>query len=77
MPGRIRAAILAARAAPAILGLALIGNAHAATRNEKVYQAVETNSSVVLDLLKEIVNIDSERATLKAAPKLNQCSPRD
>jgi glutamate carboxypeptidase len=70
MPGRIRAAILAARAAPAILGLALIGNAHAATRNEKVYQAVETNSSVVLDLLKEIVNIDSGTGDVEGGTKV-------
>ena len=70
MPGRIRAAILAARAAPAILGLALICNAHAATRNEKVYQAVETNSSVVLDLLKEIVNIDSGTGDVDGGTKV-------
>jgi glutamate carboxypeptidase len=46
-------------AAPAILGLALIGSAHAGSRNEKVYQAVQANRSGALDLLKEIVNIDS------------------
>jgi glutamate carboxypeptidase len=59
MLGRILVGILAARAAPAILCLALIGGAQAASRNEKVFQAVEANSSVALDLLKEIVNIDS------------------
>src|SRR5258707_2488781 len=59
MLGRIVAPILMARAAPVILGLALIGSAQAASRNEKVFQAVEANSSVALDLLKEIVDIDS------------------
>jgi glutamate carboxypeptidase len=70
MLGRILSAILAARAAPAILALALIGNAHAATRNDKVYQAVETNSSLVLDLLKEIVNIDSGTGDVEGGTKV-------
>lgn len=39
--------------------LSLAGAAKAAVRNEKVYQAVEANRPVALDLLKEIVNTDS------------------
>ena len=59
-------------AAPAILGLALIGIAHAASRNEKVYQAVEANRSGVLDLLKEIVNIDSGTGDVAGGAKVEQ-----
>src|SRR4029077_13464488 len=47
-------------AAPAFLMAALLGRAATASpRNEKVYQAVEANRSGALELLKEIVNIDS------------------
>src|SRR3982074_719721 len=60
----------AANAAPAVLGLALIGIAHAASRNEKVYQAVETNRSLALDLLKEIVNIDSGTGDVEGGAKV-------
>jgi glutamate carboxypeptidase len=59
-----------AGAAPAILGLALIGIAHAASRNEKVYQAVEANRSGALDLLKEIVNIDSGTGDVAGGAKV-------
>jgi glutamate carboxypeptidase len=59
-----------AGAAPAILGLALIGIAHAASRNEKIYQAVEANRSGALDLLKEIVNIDSGTGDVAGGAKV-------
>jgi glutamate carboxypeptidase len=39
--------------------IALSGACDAAARNDKVYQAVEANRPMALDLLKQIVNIDS------------------
>jgi len=59
-----------AAAAPAVLGLFLVGGAHAAPRNEKVYRAVEANRSGVLDLLKEIVNIDSGTGDVEGGAKV-------
>src|SRR5277367_1382543 len=61
---------LAPAAVPALLLLALIGGAHAAPRNEKVYQAVEANRGAVLDLLKEIVNIDSGTGDIEGGAKV-------
>ena len=69
MRGRIRAVNLA-RAAPVIVALALIGNAHAASRNEKVFQAVEANRGGALELLKEIVNIDSGTGDIEGGAKV-------
>jgi glutamate carboxypeptidase len=57
-------------ATPAILGLVLISSAHAASRNEKVYQGVEANRSGALDLLKEIVNIDSGTGDVEGGAKV-------
>jgi len=59
-----------ASAAPAILGLVLISSAHTASRNEKVYQAVEANRGGALDLLKEIVNIDSGTGDVEGGAKV-------
>jgi glutamate carboxypeptidase len=59
-----------AAAAPAVLGLFLVGGAHAAPRDEKVYRAVEANRSAVLDLLKEIVNIDSGTGDVEGGAKV-------
>jgi glutamate carboxypeptidase len=61
---------LAPAAAPALLLLALAGTANAAQRNEKVYQAVEANRAAVLDLLKEIVNIDSGTGDVEGGAKV-------
>jgi glutamate carboxypeptidase len=47
------------------------GDALAAGRNEKVYQAVETNRSVALDLLKEIVNIDSGTGDVEGGARVD------
>jgi glutamate carboxypeptidase len=46
-------------AVPAFLMAALLSSADASSRNEKVYQAAEANRAGALELLKEIVNIDS------------------
>jgi glutamate carboxypeptidase len=46
-------------AAAAALLIACSGAADAAARKEKIYQAVESNRTAALDLLKQIVNIDS------------------
>ncbi len=66
--------ILIAATAPAVLGLALLGAAHAAShiasRDEKVYRAVEANRGVALDLLKEIVNIDSGTGDVEGGTKV-------
>src|ERR1700720_4233570 len=59
-----------AAAAPAVLGLFLVGGAHAAPRDEKVYRAVEANRSGVLDLLKEIVDIDSGTGDVEGGAKV-------
>jgi glutamate carboxypeptidase len=59
------------RVVPAILSLALFGSAGvAAGRNEKVYQAAEANRSGVLELLKEIVNIDSGTGDVEGGAKV-------
>jgi glutamate carboxypeptidase len=48
------------RVLPAVLIVMLLGQADAgAPRNEKIYQAVEANRAGALELLQEIVNIDS------------------
>jgi glutamate carboxypeptidase len=46
------------------------GVAAAAARNDKVYQAVEANRAVALDLLKEIVNIDSGTGDVEGGTKV-------
>jgi glutamate carboxypeptidase len=43
---------------------------YAAARNEKVYQAVEANRSYALDLLKQIVNIDSGTGDVEGGAKV-------
>ncbi len=49
-----------ARVLPTVLIAMLLGRADAASpRNDKVYQAVEANRAGALELLQEIVNIDS------------------
>ena len=51
--------------------LTLAGGADAASgRNDKVYQAAETNRAVALDLLKEIVNIDSGTGDVEGGAKV-------
>jgi glutamate carboxypeptidase len=50
--------------------LILAGGVQAASRNEKVYQAVEANRSATLDLLKEIVNIDSGTGDVEGGSKV-------
>jgi glutamate carboxypeptidase len=52
------------------MALAAHSPALAAARNEKVYQAVEANRSVALDLLKEIVNIDSGTGDVEGGAKV-------
>jgi glutamate carboxypeptidase len=59
----------AVSAVPALL-LALVGGAQAVSRNEKVYQAVAANRSVALDLLQEIVNIDSGTGDVAGGAKV-------
>lgn len=46
--------------------------AAASGRNDKVYQAVEANRMVALDLLKEIVNIDSGTGDVQGGAKVEQ-----
>jgi glutamate carboxypeptidase len=59
------------RVAPAILALILIGSASvAASRNEKVYQAAEANRGAALELLKEIVDIDSGTGDVEGGTKV-------
>src|SRR5258707_8500112 len=49
----------------------LIGSANAAApRNERVYQAAEANRAVALELLKEIVNIDSGTGDVEGGAKV-------
>jgi glutamate carboxypeptidase len=50
--------------------LGLSGACDAAARNEKVYQAVEANREFALDLLKEIVNIDSGTGDVDGGAKV-------
>jgi glutamate carboxypeptidase len=61
---------LASRAAPAVLLLAVACGAHAASRDEKVYQAALANAAAALDLLKEIVNIDSGTGDVEGGAKV-------
>jgi glutamate carboxypeptidase len=50
----------------------LAATTHAApARNDKVYQAVQANRSVALDLLKEIVNIDSGTGDVEGGNKVD------
>jgi glutamate carboxypeptidase len=53
-----------------MLALAAESHALAAVRNEKVYQAVEANRDIALDLLKEIVNIDSGTGDVEGGAKV-------
>jgi glutamate carboxypeptidase len=56
---------------PIILIAMLTGRADAASpRNEKVYQAVEANRAGALELLKEIVNIDSGTGDVEGGAKV-------
>jgi glutamate carboxypeptidase len=56
---------------PATLIAMLMGSANAGSpRNEKVYQAAEANRAVALDLLKEIVNIDSGTGDVEGGAKV-------
>ena len=56
---------------PATLIAMLIGSANAAApRNERVYQAAEANRAVALELLKEIVNIDSGTGDVEGGAKV-------
>jgi glutamate carboxypeptidase len=60
-----------ARALPAALIAMLLGQADAASpRNEKVYQAVEANRAGALQLLQEIVNIDSGTGDVEGGTKV-------
>jgi glutamate carboxypeptidase len=55
----------------ATLIVLLMGGAHAASpRNEKVYQAVEANRAGALELLKEIVNLDSGTGDVEGGAKV-------
>jgi glutamate carboxypeptidase len=59
------------RIVPAALIAMLIGSANAAApRNEKVYQAAESNRAGALALLKEIVNIDSGTGDVEGGTKV-------
>jgi glutamate carboxypeptidase len=59
------------RIVPAILTLALFDSVGvAASRNERVYQAAEANRGGVLELLKEIVNIDSGTGDVEGGTKV-------
>jgi glutamate carboxypeptidase len=60
-----------ARGVPAVLIAMLIGRADAASpRNEKVYQAAEANRAGALELLQEIVNIDSGTGDVEGGTKV-------
>ena len=62
--------IIVTRIVPALIGL-LVGSANAAPpRNEKVYQAAEANRAGALELLKEIVNIDSGTGDVAGGAKV-------
>lgn len=56
--------------AVSLLALMVQDNALAAARNEKVYQAVEANRSGAIDLLKEIVDIDSGTGDAEGGAKV-------
>ena len=57
--------------APALLAALLLSRADAASpRNEKVYQAAEANRAGALELLKEIVNIDSGTGDVEGGAKV-------
>ena len=57
--------------APALLAALLLSRAEAAVhRNEKVYQAAEANRAGALELLKEIVNIDSGTGDVEGGTKV-------
>ena len=57
--------------APALLAASLLSSADAASpRNEKVYQAAEANRAGALELLKEIVNIDSGTGDVEGGAKV-------
>jgi glutamate carboxypeptidase len=59
------------RAVPAVLIAMLLGRADAASpRNERVYQAVEANRAGALELLQEIVNIDSGTGDVEGGAKV-------
>ncbi len=53
-----------------LLALVFQDHALAAARNEKVYQAVQANRSVAIDLLKEIVDIDSGTGDVEGGAKV-------
>jgi glutamate carboxypeptidase len=56
---------------PAVLVAALLSRAEAASpRNDKVYQAAEANRAGALELLKEIVNIDSGTGDVEGGTKV-------
>ena len=52
------------------LGALIVKDAFAAARNEKIYQAVEANRSVAIELLKEIVDIDSGTGDVEGGAKV-------
>lgn len=57
--------------APALLAALFFGRAEAAApRNDKVYQAAEANRAGALELLKEIVNIDSGTGDVEGGTKV-------
>src|ERR1700742_4573754 len=58
------------RVIPLILMTMLAGAATASPRNEKVYQAAEANRAGALELLKEIVNIDSGTGDVEGGTKV-------
>ncbi|HEY0746064.1 MAG TPA: glutamate carboxypeptidase [Steroidobacteraceae bacterium] len=62
---------LVALAAVTMSALVVESHALAAVRNEKVYRAVEANRTVALDLLKEIVNIDSGTGDVEGGTKVD------
>jgi glutamate carboxypeptidase len=61
---------LVSGAAPTILLLAAVCSAHAASRDEKVYQAAQAGGGAALELLKEIVNIDSGTGDVEGGAKV-------
>ncbi len=61
-----------ARVVPALLSAMLLTHANAASpRDEKVYQAAQANRAGALDLLKEIVNIDSGTGDVAGGDKVD------
>ena len=61
---------LVALAATTLMAVVIEDDALAATRNEKVYQAVEANRNVAIDLLQEIVDIDSGTGDVEGGAKV-------